>query len=69
MEQEKKQGLGVEEGQLSPELRGVLEEEAAEADIQLAIDAAAEEGIVITREKAIEIWRQLTQLHHRISQK
>ena len=39
-------------GELSPELRAILEDESNEAEIQAAIDAAAEEGIIVTREEA-----------------
>lgn len=42
-------------GNLSPELQKILEEQAFEAEIQAAIDAAAEEGFPITREEAIKI--------------
>lgn len=46
---------GEQDDQLSPEMRRLLEEEAAEAEIETAIDAALEEGIIISREEAIEI--------------
>lgn len=42
-------------GELSPELQGFLENEAREAEIQAAIDAAAEEGIDISREEAAKV--------------
>lgn len=41
--------------EISPELRKLFQEEAVEAEIQAAIDAALEEGIIITREEAIKI--------------
>lgn len=44
-----------ENGELSPEIRAVLEEEAHEAEIQAAIDAAAEEGRIISRKEALRI--------------
>lgn len=44
-----------ENNDLSPEVRAVLEEEANEAEIQAAIDAAAEEGRTISREEAVQI--------------
>lgn len=42
---------------ISDELKKLLEEEAQEAEIQSAIDAAAEEGLTITREETIDILR------------
>lgn len=39
---------------LSPEMQQVLQEEAIEAEILAAMDAAAEEGMHITREDAID---------------
>jgi hypothetical protein len=39
---------------LSPEMHKLLQEESLEAEIQGAIDAAAEEGMQITRDEAIE---------------
>lgn len=47
--------IGEQDDQLSPEMRKLLEEEAAEAEIETAIDAALEEGIMISREEAIKI--------------
>ncbi len=41
--------------ELSPQMRILLEEEIVEAEVQTAIDHAAEEGENITREQAIEI--------------
>lgn len=43
------------QGQLSPEVRKILEEEAKEAEVKAAIDAAAEEGMIVTREEAKKI--------------
>ena len=40
---------------ISAEMRQILEEEIIESEISAAMDAATEEGIHITREKAIEI--------------
>lgn len=40
---------------ISPEMRQILAEEIIESEIDAAMDAAAEEGIVITREAAIEM--------------
>lgn len=42
-------------GELSPEIIQILEDEAKEAEIQAAIDAAAEEGIIVSREEAARI--------------
>lgn len=38
-------------GELSLELRAILEDESREAEIQAAIDAALEEGFIITRKE------------------
>lgn len=46
---------------LSPEIRELLIEEAAEAEIEAAIDAVfEEEGVIISREEAIELLRRKT---------
>ncbi len=45
--------------ELSPELEQLLKEEAIEAEIQSAVDAALEEGFVITREEAISFLIQM----------
>lgn len=50
-----KQGEG-----LSSEMLELLKEEALEAEILAAIDAAAEEGILITRDEAISYLIQET---------
>lgn len=42
-------------GELSPELRAILEDESREAEIQAAVDAASEEGFIITREEAAKV--------------
>lgn len=47
--------------ELSPALEQLLKEEAVEAEIQSAIDAALEEGFTITREEAISFLIQMTQ--------
>lgn len=50
-------------GDLSPELRQLLEEEAIEGEIEAAVDAGLEQGLIITREETIRI------LHEREIQK
>lgn len=40
---------------LSGEMRGFLEGQSKEAEIQAAMDAAAEEGIILTRDQVAEI--------------
>lgn len=40
-------------GDISQELKDLLDRESREAEIQAAMDAAAEEGIYLTREEAI----------------
>lgn len=42
-------------GNLSEGLRQLLDEEAAEAEIEAAMDAALEEGMIVSREEAIKI--------------
>ncbi|QQG43169.1 MAG: hypothetical protein HYW45_03135 [Candidatus Daviesbacteria bacterium] len=52
---EQNKGEGEE---ISPDVRAVLEAEAHEAEVQAAMDAAAEEGRIITREEAKQILQQ-----------
>ena len=40
---------------LSPEMEQLLKDESAEAEVAAAVDAAAEEGMIITREEAVKI--------------
>lgn len=42
---------------LSPELHQILLEEAIEGEIEAAVDAALEEGHLITRDEAIDLLR------------
>lgn len=46
---------------LSPEMEELLNQEAREAEIQAAIDAAYEEGLIISREEAIQILQRSSQ--------
>lgn len=47
--------------ELSSEMENLLAEEAVEAEIQSAIDAASEEGFMITRDEAISYLIQMHQ--------
>lgn len=55
---EKKEADNQPINHLSPEMQQLLEEESIEAEIRAAIDAAAEEGIYISRQEAIETLNQ-----------
>ena len=55
-------------GDISPELRQLLEEEAIGAEIEAAVDAGLEQGMIITREDAIRILH-VRILHEREIQK
>lgn len=54
----------TEEKDISPEMRQLLEEEAIEAEIEGAMDAALEEGYFITREEAIKILNKQVASQH-----
>ena len=49
-------------GELSPELSDLLRDESKEAEIKAAIDAAAEEGIFVTRDEGARMLLEKNQI-------
>ncbi|OGE16164.1 hypothetical protein A3F00_04515 [Candidatus Daviesbacteria bacterium RIFCSPHIGHO2_12_FULL_37_11] len=49
-------------GELSPELSDLLRDESKEAEIKAAIDAAAEEGIFVTRDEVARMLLEKNQI-------
>lgn len=62
MKEKETEGEPSLERSISPELCKILNEEVFEARISAAIDAAAEDGFRLTREEAMEILKQTTDL-------